>query len=95
MKLISLNALISLALTGHASASGNTAVDTISIKGNRFVNDRTGKVMLIRGVAYQPTVDGQFRDYITDDREPQWSKDIARFQDLGINCLRIYEVHIH
>jgi hypothetical protein len=68
------------------------AIDTISIRGNRFINDRTGATVLLKGLAYQPTVDGQFRDVIADDQEYRWAKDLPKFQDLQINVLRIYEV---
>ncbi|KAI9665039.1 MAG: beta-glucanosyltransferase [Bathelium mastoideum] len=75
-------------LKPRASSTGSATVPTVTVKGNAFYagNDR----FYIRGVDYQPGGSSQVTDPIAD--EAGCTRDIAEFQKLGINTVRVYTV---
>lgn len=69
-------------------------IHPIQIRGKHFVDSVTNEPFFIKGVDYQP---GGSSDVVSDT-DPlsdiqTCSRDIALFQDLGINTIRIYSVN--
>jgi len=60
----------------------------VTAEGNAFYAD--GKRFFIRGVAYQPGGAADAQDPLLDT--DQLKQDIANFEDLGINTIRIYTI---
>ncbi|KAI3632910.1 hypothetical protein MIR68_008985 [Amoeboaphelidium protococcarum] len=67
-----------------------SALDSLTISGNRFV-DSKGNAFVVRGLAYQPTANGQFKDVIHNDARSVWGQDVDYFKELSVNVLRVYE----
>ncbi|KAK9761199.1 40S ribosomal protein S27, partial [Basidiobolus ranarum] len=87
MKLSIALSTISLGLSLYiSSASG---ISPIVIKGSKFFNSETGDQFFIKGVAYQPKTPA-LSDPLSDIETCK--RDIAHFQDLGLNTIRVYQV---
>jgi hypothetical protein len=79
-------------------------VHAVDIDGRAFIVN--GARMIVRGLAYQPTINGEFQgiiktdllvpwhdlDAISDDMKERWERDVPYLAKLGINVLRVYEV---
>ena len=68
------------------------------IRGTKFFNSITGEYMPIKGINYYPRPNtGELAqtnsiDFFTDDYSYLWEPDIAHFQELNINVVRVYAV---
>lgn len=67
-----------------------SAIAHINITGNAFWNQETGERFYIRGVDYQPGGSSNLTDPLAD--ETTCKRDIASFEELGINTIRVYSV---
>jgi len=70
-----------------------TAINIIEIKDRHFIDSTTGKEFFIKGVDYQPGGSANVEkggDPLTDP--DKCARDIALFQRLGINTIRVYSV---
>ncbi|ORX83639.1 hypothetical protein K493DRAFT_239885 [Basidiobolus meristosporus CBS 931.73] len=87
MKLSAVLSSISLVLcASHASA-----INPLIIKGSKFFDSVTGDQFYIKGVAYQPSGQtGANKDPLANIQT--CTRDIAYFQDLGLNTIRVYQV---
>ncbi|KAI3630731.1 hypothetical protein MIR68_012166 [Amoeboaphelidium protococcarum] len=77
-------------IIGNLQLATVSALDSLTISGNRFV-DSSGNAFVVRGLAYQPTANGQFKDVIHNDARSVWGQDIDYFKELNVNVLRVYE----
>ncbi|RKP36091.1 Glucanosyltransferase-domain-containing protein [Dimargaris cristalligena] len=68
-----------------------SALDPIVTVGSKFFNSKTGEQFYVKGIAYQP---GAGKTNTTDPLADTTAckRDIARFKDLGLNVVRVYEV---
>lgn len=68
------------------------------IRGKKFFNSITGQYMPIKGINYYPRPNaGELSqtnsiDFFTDDYRDLWEPDIAHFQALHVNVVRVYAV---
>lgn len=81
----------------HGSTRGEGCLDPLVIKGYKFFNSRTGEHVLIKGIDYYPRPNAGFLnrnnvDLYTLEYRHIWERDIAVFQDLGVNAIRLYSV---
>jgi len=83
--------VLSTAIAGPVveKRQSNSKTPPVSVKGNAFYTSN-GDRFYIRGVDYQPGGSSANEDPIADDAGCQ--RDIAKFQELGINTIRIYSV---
>ncbi|OMJ21985.1 Protein EPD1 [Smittium culicis] len=67
-------------------------IDPLIFKGSKVFNAKTGDQFYFKGVAYQPKKGSTSspQDPLVD--EIGCKRDISKFQDLGINAIRVYEV---
>lgn len=77
------------------AASLAAAVQPLEVKGNQFVNPKTGNAFQIVGVAYQPGGSagydpGHGRDPLSDAKV--CLRDAALMQSLGANTIRVYNL---
>lgn len=97
--------IISLLLVGlgNCSAKENTTscssfAPPATLKGRKFFDSVSGKYIPIKGIAYYPrpnagnliTTDSV--DFIAEEHRATWERDVAYFQQLNINLVRIYAV---
>jgi len=78
-------------------ASQSTAVNPLEIKGYKFFDHVSGDEVVIKGIDYYPRPnDGKLNfnslDYFTDEHRDLWKRDIAYFEELGVNAIRLYAV---
>lgn len=75
-------------IEARASSTSSGSVPTVTVKGNAFFagDDR----FYVRGVDYQPGGSSDITDPLAD--ESTCTRDIAYFQKLGINTIRVYTV---
>lgn len=69
-------------------------IHPISVNGRQFVDSVTGELFFIKGIDYQP---GGSSD-VTTEKDPLsdpviCARDVALFQDLGVNTIRIYSIN--
>jgi len=68
------------------------------IKGKKFFDSRSGRYIPLKGIAYYPRPnagtlsEGKNRDFFGEEYRDIWERDIAYFQQLSINVVRIYAV---
>ncbi|OLY78685.1 Protein EPD1 [Smittium mucronatum] len=84
MKLCSVISILGLSLV--------SAIDPLTFKGSKIFNSKTGDQFWFKGAAYQPQ-----QGATTNPLDPLvdtvgCKRDVAVFQDLGINSIRVYEV---
>ncbi|CAB9521591.1 3-beta-glucanosyltransferase [Seminavis robusta] len=69
------------------------------IKGNKIFVSTTGEYLPIKGINYYPRpndgdlVLGNSQDFYSEEFRSSWERDIAHFQNLGINAIRLYAVN--
>jgi 1,3-beta-glucanosyltransferase GAS5 len=90
---LALSALFSSAianpvLAARATTVSNAKTPQVSVQGNAFFAD--GQRFYIRGVDYQPGGSSNAADPIAD--VSGCTRDVAEFQKLGINTVRVYTV---
>ncbi|TPX48189.1 hypothetical protein SeLEV6574_g02175 [Synchytrium endobioticum] len=73
-------------------ARGIQTLNPIVIKGNKLFDSITQDQFFIRGVAYQPLLNGKIIDPISNARRDVWRRDLELMKDLGVNVVRVYEV---
>lgn len=86
-------------LDKYSQCPGRT-VNPVVLEGKRFYDSGTGEYFPIKGLAYYPRPNNgtddmviySSVDFFTDEYQDLWEQDIAYFQRLGINTLRIYAV---
>lgn len=82
----------------YGSVLGQTldthVIPTIAIKGNHFINTKTNGLFFIKGLDYQPGGSSTFNRHDDPLSNPQrCARDIAIFQELGINTIRVYSIN--
>lgn len=69
-------------------------VPTIAIEGNHFINSKTKELFFLKGLDYQPGGSSTFHSKEDPLSNPQkCARDIAVFQELGINTIRVYSIN--
>ncbi|GMM38511.1 1,3-beta-glucanosyltransferase [Saccharomycopsis crataegensis] len=69
-------------------------VEPISIKGRHFYGSQTNQPFFIKGVDYQPGGSSGVSGGTDPLSDPEsCARDIALFQDLGINTIRVYSIN--
>lgn len=77
-------------LTVLAASSAASALNPIVVRGNAFYDSETNERFYMRGVDYLPGGSSDFLDPLLDTDICE--RDIAYFQDLGLNAIRVYSV---
>ena len=68
------------------------------LEGKKFFNSITGEYVPIKGINYYPRPNAgslaqtNSIDFFTDEYRSLWEPDIARFQQLNVNVVRVYAV---
>eukprot|EP00934_Nitzschia_sp_Nitz4_P002981 Nitzschia sp. Nitz4//scaffold341_size29662//22473//24026//NITZ4_008042-RA/size29662-processed-gene-0.29-mRNA-1//-1//CDS//3329548558//2971//frame0 len=92
-----LSASTSAAPNAYYTDCPGTVTNPVTLKGKHFF-DSLGGYFPVKGIAYYPRPNNgtlmsyDSVDYFTDEYEDLWRADIANFEELGINTLRIYAV---
>lgn len=78
-------------------ASQSTAVNPLEIKGYKFFDSVSGDEVIIKGIDYYPRpneglLNFNSLDYYTEEHIKLWKRDIAYFEELGVNAIRLYAV---
>ena len=73
------------------------ALGPATIHGNQFFDNTTGQYHPIIGINYYPRPNSgpliaNNIDFFTEAYRPLWERDLVRFQELGINTIRIFAV---
>ncbi|CEP60407.1 1,3-beta-glucanosyltransferase LALA0_S01e10110g [Lachancea lanzarotensis] len=91
MRIGALSSVLSvLGFSASLVTANNNSLPTIEIEGNAFFNSETGERFYIRGVDYQPGGSSNLTDPLGDIEICK--RDVPKFQDLGLNAVRIYTV---
>jgi hypothetical protein len=91
-------ALIALASV-HLSSVAGQCTDPLVVKGKKFFNSNTGNYFPMKGIDYYPRpndfdeVTTDAANLFTEDFRHIWERDIAEFQALGVNAIRLYAVN--
>ncbi|CAJ1949797.1 unnamed protein product [Cylindrotheca closterium] len=82
---------------GVFMASQSKAMNPLEIKGYKFFDHLSGEEVVIKGIDYYPRPnDGLLNfnslDYYSEEHRELWERDIAYFEELGVNAVRLYAV---